>query len=84
MALNFELAANGNSSQFTERDCDTLDLGVAAKLGNVLPHKDYLIIPNGVGISAGLEVFGSKYCGQSLKNIEVNSKFTKYTSNIIL
>lgn len=76
---NFDLAANGNSSLFMERDCDTLDLEVAAGLGNILPYKDYLIIPNGVSIIIGLEVLASKYCEQSLKNIEISSKFTKYT-----
>lgn len=73
VAVDFELASNDNSSSCTERDCDTLGLNVDLGVG-VLANKDYLIIPDGVSINTGLKIFASKYCGTSLKKLEVNGE----------
>lgn len=73
----FNLATNGESS--TERDCDTLNLNAIVGLNtSVLINRDYLLIPDGVSIDAGLSVFASKYCGNSLKGLEVNSKLIEF------
>jgi len=69
LGIEFDLATNGDLS--TERDCDAL--GLNATVGaDVVANLDYLIIPDGVNVD--LNVFASKYCGRSLKNIEVVGK----------
>lgn len=76
-AIDFALASNDNSSCSTDRDCDSLiGLDVLANTGDVLPNKDYIIVPGGIGLGldVGVKVLASKYCGNSLKLLDVTGK----------
>jgi hypothetical protein len=75
-ALDFQLASNANSSDYTERDCDSLGLGVDVLGVSKLLNKDYVIIPDGVRINNGLKTYASKFCGSSLMKQEVIGELT--------
>lgn len=84
MPLDFELASNDNASNYTERDCDSLGLGIDVLGISVLANKDYLVIPDGVYINNGVKVYASKFCGTSLKNKEVVGELTIILKYFIL
>jgi len=73
IGINFEFATNGNSSQSTDRDCDTLSGLKVSKhptpiIGTTPINMDYVVIPDGLStVDAGLSVHASKYCGKSLR-----------------
>ncbi|XP_060861770.1 uncharacterized protein LOC132938770 [Metopolophium dirhodum] len=73
IGINFEFATNGNSSQSTDRDCDTLSGLTVSKhptaiIGTTPINMDYVVIPDGLStVDAGLSVHASKYCGRSLR-----------------